>query len=87
MDGGTCEATAFNALGFEATCICLALGNYHNMNRATGKIDSEYVSIADWRAMVDLFEAIVVHADQFSASTAKDASSYDALFKKYRGLL
>jgi putative aminopeptidase FrvX len=32
MPGGTCEATAFQALGFTATCLCLPLGNYHNMN-------------------------------------------------------
>ena len=32
MPGGTCEATAYQALGFTATCLCLPLGNYHNMN-------------------------------------------------------
>jgi endoglucanase len=31
MPGGACEATAFGAYGYEATCICLPLGNYHNM--------------------------------------------------------
>ncbi len=32
MPGGTCEATAYQALGYTATCLCLPLGNYHNMN-------------------------------------------------------
>ncbi len=32
MPGGTCEASAFQALGFTATCLCLPLGNYHNMS-------------------------------------------------------
>jgi endoglucanase len=31
MAGGACEATAFCAYGHQATCICLPLGNYHNM--------------------------------------------------------
>lgn len=31
MAGGACEATAYNALGHCATCLCLALENYHNM--------------------------------------------------------
>ncbi len=32
MPGGTCEATAYQTLGYTATCLCLPLGNYHNMN-------------------------------------------------------
>ncbi len=31
MPGGACEATAFAAFGHESTCLCLPLGNYHNM--------------------------------------------------------
>ena len=31
MAGGACEATVFCAAGYEATCVCLPLGNYHNM--------------------------------------------------------
>lgn len=31
MPGGTCEASAYQALGYTATCLCLPLGNYHNM--------------------------------------------------------
>ena len=32
MPGGACEATAFSAYGYESTCLCLPLGNYHNMH-------------------------------------------------------
>ncbi|MFG0257965.1 MAG: M20/M25/M40 family metallo-hydrolase [Phycisphaerales bacterium JB043] len=35
MAGGACEATAFCSFGYEATCVCLPLGSYHNM----GEID------------------------------------------------
>ncbi|MBN2448253.1 MAG: M20/M25/M40 family metallo-hydrolase [Phycisphaerae bacterium] len=59
MDGGTCESTAYMAYGYDATGICLALGNYHNMNQRRRRIDSEYVSLADYQRMVDWFEALV----------------------------
>lgn len=60
MDGGMCEATAFLVHGYAAAGICLALGNYHNMNTRRRKIDSEYVSLRDWQGLVDLFEAVAV---------------------------
>ena len=31
MAGGACEASVFCHAGYDATCICLPLGNYHNM--------------------------------------------------------
>ena len=33
MPGGTCEATVYDVYGFTAARICVALGNYHNMDR------------------------------------------------------
>jgi hypothetical protein len=33
MPGGTCEATVYDVYGFTAGSICVALGNYHNMDR------------------------------------------------------
>ena len=29
--------TAFGAFGYTAACVCLPLGNYHNMNEKTGR--------------------------------------------------
>jgi len=60
MDGGTCESTAYLSYGYAATGICLALGNYHNMDGERRKIGPEYVSIQDWKQMVDWFEALVM---------------------------
>jgi len=67
MPGGACEASAFQAYGYSATCICLPLGNYHNMadlaavqaatNTAPPAVAREYISIADYHAMVDLLVA------------------------------
>ncbi len=35
MAGGACEASVFCAYGYDATCLCLPLGNYHNMAHLT----------------------------------------------------
>jgi len=59
MDGGVCEAYPFLAYGYAATGICVALGNYHNMDTRRQKIASEYISVRDWLGMVDWFEALV----------------------------
>lgn len=72
MAGGACEATVFCAYGYDATCLCLPLGNYHNMSNLAavqdGKWDAatkgpprvarEYISLADFNGMVDLLVAI-----------------------------
>jgi endoglucanase len=55
MPGGTCEATVYDIYGFTAASICVALGNYHNMDRDNKKIASEYIDIGDWENMVKLF--------------------------------
>lgn len=62
MAGGSCEATAFLAYGYETSGLCLPLGNYHNM----GNLDQveegrgmatplpEIVSIDDFHGLVRL---------------------------------
>lgn len=71
MAGGSCEATAFLAYGYEATGLCLPLGNYHNM----GHIDEveqgagmaiplpEVVSLDDFHGLVDLLGVSVRGVD------------------------
>jgi putative aminopeptidase FrvX len=53
MDGGSCESTAYNLLGFEAGALCLALGNYHNCG-ADGRIAPEYVAWNDFEGLIAL---------------------------------
>ena len=67
MAGGACEATVFCAYGYEATCLCLPLGNYHNMgdltavqagtNTRRATIEPECIAIADYEGLVDLLVA------------------------------
>lgn len=69
MPGGACEASAFQAYGHDATCICLPLGNYHNMADlervqagdtdavASAHAGHEFISISDFHGLVDLLVA------------------------------
>ncbi len=45
MDGGVCEATAFQAFGYPAGGLALALGNYHNMGET--RIAEETINADD----------------------------------------
>ena len=67
MAGGACEASVFCAHGYEATCVCLPLGNYHNMGEldavqagafdGTPPLMREEVAVADLEGMVALLAA------------------------------
>ncbi|MEM1446512.1 MAG: M20/M25/M40 family metallo-hydrolase [Planctomycetota bacterium] len=58
MDGGACEATAYAAYGYRAGCVCVPLGNYHNMDEARSRIERESITIGDWLGMVRLLAAL-----------------------------
>lgn len=64
MAGGACEASVYCAYGYGATCVCLPLGNYHNMASlgdvqagtfaGTPRVGREHVGLDDFHGMVDL---------------------------------
>ncbi len=76
MAGGTCEATAFVAYGYNATGLCLPLGNYHNMvdidgvaaGAAAAKLGPEEISLADFDGLVDLM--LTAASDMDDTATA-----------------
>jgi endoglucanase len=77
MPGGTCNASAYQSYGFATGCLCLALGNYHNMNEAKRRIDREVISISDWHMLVRLLvEVARVH----SVSTCSQSTTEDPCF-------
>ena len=59
LDGGTCEATAYQLYGYTCAAASLALGNYHNVT-PTGSIAAEFVAIDDFIGMVRLCRALVL---------------------------
>jgi endoglucanase len=75
MPGGTCEATTFSTYGYQATCLCLPLGNYHNMvdidavlaGRRPARVGPEFISIDDFHGLVEM---LVLCATQLDAPRA-----------------
>ena len=65
MPGGTCEATVYDAYGYHTASICIALGNYHNMNREEKTIGPEYIHATDWKQMVQLFVQLARTAHEY----------------------
>jgi endoglucanase len=87
MDAGTCEATAFGELGYEATGICLALGNYHNRDEQRKRIGSEFVSINDWINMVRWFVGLVTHQPGYRGKDPALRKRLTGLLRRYRSRL
>lgn len=87
MDGGTCEATAYLAYGYPATGICVALGNYHNMDSEKQRIASEYISLSDWQRMVRWFEALVLDPRGWGGEDAILREQMDQRYEAYLPLL
>lgn len=76
MPGGACEATAFSAFGYESTCICLPLGNYHNMGDIDGvakgkrpaRVRPECISLDDYHGMIEMLSVCVTQMDADDAN-------------------
>jgi endoglucanase len=86
MPGGACEATAFRAYGYLSSCICLPLGNYHNMDEAKKKIAPESISVDDYHQLVQLLVAVGRHLPATRAQQDL-VKRLDGLFDRRRGLL
>jgi endoglucanase len=77
MPGGTCEATTFSTYGYESTCLCLPLGNYHNMNDIDGalagkrnvRVGPEFISLDDFHGMIKMLMVSVEHMDSAKIPT------------------
>ncbi len=65
MSGGTCEATAYQELGYQTCAVCIALGNYHNCGEG-GRIRAEYVSMTDAESMVCILSEAARRIAEFS---------------------
>ncbi len=70
MPGGTCEASAFSFYGFSSACLCLPLGNYHNMVDIDGvlagrkaRVGQEHVAVSDFHGLIDLLGVVAGRLD------------------------
>ncbi|MEM8738205.1 MAG: hypothetical protein AAGG38_06970 [Planctomycetota bacterium] len=86
MTGGTCEASAYQALGHTATCICLALHHYHNMDATRTRIAPESIHLRDYHHLIRLLTHLPAALGD-PAATPPLTARLDQLFAAHRGLL
>lgn len=91
MAGGMCEASCFTVWGYESSCICLPLGNYHNMaelDRVTGPdeepdaakfatVGREHIALNDFHNLVTLLRGCALGLGEAPSSREKLESLYD----------
>jgi len=90
MPGGACEATAFASFGIASTCVCLPLGNYHNMQDIDGvasgkvkaKVGREFISVDDFHWLVELLEVVARRLDD-AAIAAGHRALMDTLWSRH----
>ncbi len=87
MPGGTCEATVYDIYGYTAAAICVALGNYHNMDPVKKRIGPEYIDLRDWKNMVKLFVEIARRGHEYEPGHKLLKARVEKRFKKLQRYL
>jgi len=87
MDGGTCESSAFCALGYEATGLCVALGNYHNVDVKRKKLAREYIDLNDFDNVVKWFVELARAPYPYTGRDEALHTQLRQLERTYRDLL
>jgi len=87
MDGGTCESSVFCAKGYDATGLCVALGNYHNMNTRRRVLAPEFIDLRDFENVVKWFVALARAEAPYTGRNEPLLRRLDQLERSYRGLL
>lgn len=92
MPGGACEATCYCAYGYDATCVCMPLGNYHNMGdldlvekgeTSRAIIAPERIGVDDYLYLVDLLVACAKGLDASEPIREK----LEKMFEQRKGVL
>lgn len=92
MSGGACEATAFGSYGYTSTCLCLPLGNYHNMSnidavragKRPAKLKREEIAISDFHSLVRM---LVLVASGLDKPAPRLTSRLDRLHRQHKHVL
>ena len=87
MDGGTCESAVYCEYGYAATGLCLALRNYHNMDRDRGQIAPESIHLDDFDRLVRWFVALAGSGDTTPAGVTPLRRRVDSNYKRLARLL
>jgi len=89
MAGGRCEATTFSSYGYESTCLCLPLGNYHNMQdidgvaagRRPARVGPECIAVADYHGLIEMLIIAIARLDDDNLPDLK--AQMEELHEKY----
>jgi endoglucanase len=87
LDGGACEASAYQLYGYRSVAASIGLGNYHNC-APDGTVQPEYVSVDDYANMVRLCLAVVREPKKsdptkaLRATLEKRAKAHSPFFRK-----
>ena len=87
MDGGTCESSAFCTLGYETTGLCIALGNYHNVNVKRKRLGPEYIDLHDFDNCVKWFVALARNSRLYTGRDDSLRARLNKLSRTYNPLL
>lgn len=87
MDGGTCESSAYCTLGHDATGLCIALGNYHNINAKAKRLAPEYVDLYDFDHVVKWFVELAKAPYPYTGRDESLNKQLDQLEREHRALL
>jgi len=87
MPGGTCESSAVLAFGHITGAICLPLLNYHNMNMATGRIESEIIDLGDFEKELVWLEELVRQSGRLTTINQALVRGMNDRFRRFGPLL
>lgn len=87
MDGGTCESSAYCTLGYEATGLCVALGNYHNVDVKRRRIAPEYIDLRDFENVVRWFVELACAPHPYTGRDEVMLAQLNDLEKTYAPML
>ena len=87
MDGGTCESSAYCNLGYEATGLCVALGNYHNVDVKRKKLGPEYIDLEDYDNVVKWFVELARASRPYTGRDDSLRAKLRELERTYKPLL
>src|SRR3990167_7000348 len=86
LDGGTCEATLFNAMGGCAAGVALPLRNYHNQ-APDGHIAPECIDMHDLNCLVDFLDELAGQMRNWGQDRRALRSRLDRNFRTWRKYL